>query len=364
MKISENRPTIKDVARVSGVSLATVSRVINNAEMVSPELRTQVEAAIEQLGYEHRRARPVVAVDGSPAELAMTGLMGGLSTDIELLPMLMPDIINPYFTQIAQGVQIESAENERLFPFLVNTTHDVRRQRWVKDSLLHLPITGLIVCGNDLRAEEWISFADRASYPIVFLNNRVDHPRATSILVNFEDAASRATMHLLSLNHTRIGYMTDNNNSEHSQARQKGIENVLARRGLRPIIEQMPGNLPHQDGVNQVIGRFMQLPPCERPTAIIIYNDYLALFALNAIRSYGLHVPQDISIVGFDNIPTASHANPPLTTIDVPKTRMGRMAYQMLIQLRKQEIMGGGFTLVDTVLMVRESSGPAPSEAG
>ena len=101
--------------------------------------------------------------------------------------------------------------------------------------------------------------------------------------------------------------------------------------------------------------------PADRPTGVIAYNDVVALGALHAIRVHGLRVPEDISVVGFDNIAMAAHSNPPLTTVSVPKQRLGTLAMQMMrLMLQGQALPGSGYTLVESPLIVRESTAPAP----
>ncbi len=143
--------------------------------------------------------------------------------------------------------------------------------------------------------------------------------------------------------------------------RRRGVEMALAEAGLELRSEWVLPSYPDVNGGFQVMSALLALPPTQRPTAVITYNDLMALGALHAIRSHHLRVPEDISVIGIDNIHMAAHANPPLTTLAPPKHRMGRMAMQLLRRMMAgEEPPESGYTLVECPLIVRESTGPAP----
>jgi DNA-binding LacI/PurR family transcriptional regulator len=173
----------------------------------------------------------------------------------------------------------------------------------------------------------------------------------------------RAAQHLLSLNHTRIAHLASPVTGEIAQSRQRGIELALQEVGLTLRPEWCPIVPPgtEVEGGYQAMRALLDLPTDNRPTAVIAFNDIIAVGALHAVRACGLRVPQDISIIGVDDISIAAHVYPPLTTIGQPKYRMGKLAVQTLRQMREGKMpIGNNCTLLESPLIVRESSGPAP----
>lgn len=144
-----------------------------------------------------------------------------------------------------------------------------------------------------------------------------------------------------------------------SKARRSGMESALGEAGLSLKEEWCPSSFPNVDGGFQAMSKLLALPTSDRPTAVIAFNDIMALGAMHAIRSHRLKVPEDISVVGFDDIAMAAHANPPLTTVSQPRYQMGQLAMRMLRQMIRGEThLGGSYTLVESPLIVRESTAP------
>jgi LacI family transcriptional regulator len=222
-----------------------------------------------------------------------------------------------------------------------------------------IPMMGIISLSIWLPPEAWIEHYDNAKAPIVVLNTEAEHPKIASFLVNFEAAAAQATQHLLDLGHTRIVYLSDYAHPV-AEGQLRGIRNALSRRGHN-YPEEYKVSIPMTpEGVSQGISRIMRLPSEKRPTAIFAFDDDVAIDTLNALRYYGLRVPEDISVLGFDNVPMAAHTYPPLTTVDVPKRRMGIQMVGLLEKLAQNDGAPLGSTIVDGQLVVRGSTGPAP----
>jgi LacI family transcriptional regulator len=181
------------------------------------------------------------------------------------------------------------------------------------------------------------------------------------IRLDFEKAVYHAARHLLNLGHTRIGYIAGPEATEMSIARRKGLEDALSEVGLAFQPERMASGFPNVAGGFQAMSALLSLPEAERPTAVQTYNDLMALGALKAIHAHNLRVPEDISVIGFDDIALAAHSNPPLTTVEQPKAYMGSLAMRMLRELMDRRLgPGGGFTLLESRLIVRDTTGPAP----
>jgi LacI family transcriptional regulator len=343
MDANKTRPSLMDVAQQAGVSPATVSRVLNGTAPVSDDVRTRVLNATARLHYEH-----------IPRSTKTT-----LSNAVALL---IPDILNPFFAEIVRGVQDESADE--FMPLLLDTAEDTQREQQYFHLLTTLPICGVIVCGSRIAAEDLVTAVSGQKTPIVVINRSIRHPNVASLVVDFQSATYRAIGHLLNLNHTRIAYLAGPGTSEPSVARRRGVETALAEANLHLRPELCPTSFPSVDGGFQAMSAVLALPAAERPTAVIAYNDMMALGALHAIRAYHFRVPEDISVIGIDDIAMAAHTNPPLTTIAQPKYRMGRMALKTLRRMiQGQPPPEEGYTLMESPLIVRESTAPASSSA-
>lgn len=339
MSIRKTRPNLLDVARQAGVSPATVSRVLNNTAPVSPGVKERVRDALKSLSYQPSAPRPTPAAT---------------------IAVVLPDILNPFFTEVCRGIQDEATVDGSTC-LVVDTLEDPQREEQALCLLAGRPVSGIIVCASRLPTDQLIALFERAKTPMVVINRHIDHPDIPCVLVDYSASTWRATRHLLALNHRRIGYFPGPSASEPSRARQQGIELGLEEANLSLRPEWCPHSLPNVTGGFQAMSALLALAPQDRPTAVIAYNDMMALGALQAVRAHKLCVPDDVSIVGFDDITMAAHAYPPLTTISQPKYKMGRVAMRILRELLQgQKTLGDGYTLLETSLIVRESTGPAP----
>jgi DNA-binding LacI/PurR family transcriptional regulator len=276
----------------------------------------------------------------------------------------MPDILNPYFTEIARGVQ-EEASADRLLPLLLDTSEDPQREIEMLQMLASQSVCGIIVLGTRVTSQDLENLHSQIGTPMVVINRRINMPNVACIMVDLETGTYRAARHLLAMHHTRIGFLPGPATSETSQARRRGITAALTEVGLELRPEWTPTSYPDVNGGFQAMSALLALPAEQRPTALITHNDLMALGALHAIRSRHLHVPEDISVIGIDNIHMAAHANPPLTTLAPPKHRMGRLAMQLLRRMIEgKPPPEPGYTLVECPLIVRESTGPAPGSNG
>lgn len=343
MNVRTNRPSLSDVARHASVSPSTVSRVLNNSAPVRDSVRARVFASLTTLGYEPPAAR----LNASALQSAVV--------------LLIPDILNPFFADIARGVQDEAATGGSM-TVLLDTTEDPQREEELLRAIARQPIGGVVACGPRLPTEQLIAVQSLHRVPMVVLNRGIRHPEIPCVIVDSENATYRATRHLLDLNHARIAFIAGPSTSEASQARRRGIEAALTEAGLALPPEWSVSSLPNVNGGFLAMSSLLALPPGDRPTAVIVYNDIMALGALHAARAQRQRVPEDISVIGFDDIAMAAHANPPLTTIAQPKYRMGRLAMQLLRRMiQGQPSSGEGYTLMESPLIVRESTGPAPA---
>ena len=341
MDAKKPRPNLLNVAQRAGVSPATVSRVINNTAPVRESVRARVLSTIAELGYEPTFSHP------------------NTRTLENAIALVIPDILNPYFAEMVRGVQ-DDASTHGFFPVLLDCNEDPKREEQLLRMFSTQPMCGIIVLGSRLAPDDLLAVLKQSHTPTVVINCSVRHPRIACIRVDLESATIHATRHLIDLNHKRIAYLAGPFQSEQSLARRRGVERALAEAGLQLSPELCSAGFPNVDGGFQAMSALLALAPAGRPTAVITYNDLMALGALHAIRVHHLRVPEDISIIGIDDIAMAAHANPPLTTIAQPKYRMGRLAMQTMYRmLQGHPPPEESFTLLESPLIVRESTAPA-----
>ena len=276
------------------------------------------------------------------------------------IALLIPDILNPYFTEIVRGVQDEAGADKYL-PLVLDTAEDPQREVQFLRLLSSQPVSGAIILGSRIPAQEFSALHAHFNMPMVVINRSLHLPNVSCILFELETAAYRAMHHLLDLNHTRVAFMAGPSESDTSHHRKAGILRAMNEAGLDLKPEWCPAAFPNIDGGFQAMSGLLDLAEKDRPTAIIAYNDLMAIGALHAIRLRGFRVPEDISVIGSDNISMAEHSNPPLTTIAPAKHRMGRLAMQTLRRMIEgQNLSGEGYMLVESPLVVRESTAPCP----
>ncbi len=339
MDQSQSAVKISDVANLAGVSVATVSRVIHNTGTVSEATRKRVEEAVHKLGYQTRRTPKA---------------SGPKSAQEKIVLLITGDIVNPFFSEVIRGTQEEIDTRQYSLSIMQNSGDRMK----IIQAAGQMPLIGIILTGS-YPFPELLDLRDKCKIPMVVINYRINQPGISCITVDFRDAYSRATRHLINLGHRRIGYVDDNGRSEIKQARLQGIKNTLAEAGI-PFQTELYTAIAadtHVNGGFQAASNLLLLPPNQRPTAILAFNDLFALGVMHSVRAHGLRVPEDISVIGCDDIPMAAYAYPPLTTIDQPKFRIGQLAVSTLIQMRQDspEQMGS-FTLMETPLIIREST--------
>lgn len=338
------RVSLLEVAQHAGVSPATVSRVFNNSAPVSETIRTKVIASAEALGYE------------IPSSRSQNG------NTTRTVAVVVADLLNPFFPELIRGVDIEARQDNTSI-LLYDTAEDTQPEAHLMNMVSTRALDGLIIAGSRIALDDLVNYCRRYAIPLVMINRSMNcYGDVACIRVDFEKAVYHAARHLLSLGHSRIGYLAGPEATEMSLARRKGLEDALSEDNLPLQPELMSSGFPNVAGGFQAMSSLLSLPEEQRPTAVQTYNDLMALGALKAIYAHRLRVPGDISVVGFDDIALAAHANPPLTTVEQPKTYMGSLAMRMLREMMDRRIgLGGGFTLLESRLVVRETTGPARS---
>jgi LacI family transcriptional regulator len=332
--------TIKDVARLADVSTATVSHVINDTRYVSDELRARVLAAMETLDY-----RPNVLAQG---------LRGG---ETHTIGLVVPDNANPFFAEVSRAVEdVGFARGYSVI--LCNTGDNLERERAYIDVLVAKQVDGIIfIAAGD--HHEHLDELTRRNVPLVLADRDVDQTDADVVLVNNERGGYEATKHLLDLGHRRIGCIAGPSEATPSADRVEGYVRALREADV-PVEDSAieTGDFRYQGGeaaAERLLGG------SERPTAIFACNDLMAIGALRAIRGAGLSVPDDISVVGYDDIPLASAMSPALTTVAQPVDQLGALSTELLLSRIEDGSVGTAQRItLETALVVRGSSGPPP----
>src|SRR6266567_8454423 len=334
------RPTIRQIADLAGVSIATVSRVLNGRGDVSDETRDLVSRVIRENGYTaNRNARGLSA--------GRTGLVG----------ILVPLVYPAYFSAILAGAA--EALSERGLQIVLSPTggeHD--REVSVLDRLHGLTDGALIILPEESSDELERLLDDGYRFvvvdPLMPLAERIPSVSAANT-----SGADQAMQHLLELGHQRIAQIMGPSGWLATEDRRRGYRAALAAAGILPDpvleVESTPEILPGREAA----GHLLDLP--EPPTAIFAFNDDIAIGAVQAARARGLRVPEDLSIVGFDDVEHATIVVPTLTTVRQPLAEMGRTAVSLLIRLLERQRFETLHVELATRLVVRDSTAPPRS---
>jgi DNA-binding LacI/PurR family transcriptional regulator len=301
-------------------------------------------ASAETLGYE---INPPRASNGSSSRT---------------VAVIVADLLNPFFPELVRGIDLE-ARQDGTGLLLYDTAEDTQPEEHMLRMVSSHDLDGVIIAGSRFATDDLVAHCKRFAIPLVVINRGMACHEVACIRVDFERAVYHAARHLLRLGHRRVGYLAGPEATEMSIARRKGLEDALNEEGMTFNSDWLSSGFPNVAGGFQAMSALLSQPAETRPTAVQCYNDLMALGALKAIRAHRLRVPEDISVVGFDDISLAAHADPPLTTVEQPKAYMGSLAMRMLRELMDRRLgLGGGFTLLESRLIVRESTGPAPEE--
>jgi LacI family transcriptional regulator, galactose operon repressor len=331
------QPTIYDVAKLAGVSTATVSRSLNGTGQTAPSTRLAIEAAVRQLGYQPNRiARSLV------------------TKSTQTIALLLPDITNPFYASLVSGIE-ERTLALGYTMLLCTTEGDSAREELYLNLLRSKQVDGALVDGLVLSADRVARFVAEG-FPIVCLDRNVASNAVPLVQVDNHLGARLATEHLLELGHTRIAHVAGAPELRISGERVEGYQEALSRAGIEadPALLAVGGFT--EDGGYEAARALLSGAP--RPTAIFAANDLSAVGALEAIAESGLKVPDDVSVVGFDDLRLAAYTTPPLTTIHQPARQIGERATSLLLDLTMGKKVRRLRTLLEPGLVVRRSTAP------
>ncbi len=319
--------TIYDVAKKAGVSIATVSRVLNKSSAVSDRTRRQVEEAIEELNY-----APNFIASALTKKSTLT------------LGLLIPDITNPFFSELARGV--EDASNDFGFNIIIcNTDYSLEKEATYISLLKQKSVDGFIISTayyNDKNIIELL----KDNVPLVLLGRDID-------------CSEEYPKHLIDLGHEKIACLLGPAKIKVNLEREKGYLKAMKEAKLKVYKEILThGDFKLEFGYKEALRIFKG---SIRPTAFVTGNDLTALGVMRALKTIGLSVPRDVSVVGYDNIILAEMSDPPLTTVNQQMQKMGYLATELLIKRIKGERNAGKKVVLDINLVVRKSTSKVPS---
>ncbi|MBX5474348.1 MAG: LacI family DNA-binding transcriptional regulator [Thermoleophilia bacterium] len=333
------RPTIYDVAREAGVSTATVSRMLNDTGQIAPATREAIEQAIERLGY-----------------LPNTIARSLVTKSTQTIAFLLPDITNPFYASLVSGIQQVALESGHTM-LLCTTEGDPERELEYLNLLRAKQVDGALMDGLVVPPERIAQFvAD--GFPIVCLDRDVRSRSVPLVQVDNKLGARLAMEHLLGLGHRRIAHIEGAPELRISAQRLGGYREALAAAGIREDPRLVATGRFSEDGgyeaTRELLGRDVSF------TAVFAANDLSAIGAINALTQSGLRVPEDVSVIGFDDLRLSAHTIPPLTTIHQPAVEIARRATEILIDLINGRRVRKLRYLLEPTLVVRSSTAPAP----
>lgn len=325
--------TMKDIARLAQVSTSTVSHVINGSRFVSDEIREKVMRIVAELNY-------------TPSAVARSLKVRETKT----IGLLVTATNNPFFAEVMAGVE-QYCQQHQYNLIIATTGGDAKRLQQNLQTLMHKQVDGLLLMCGDSRFQADIELA--ISLPLVVMDWWFTELNADKILENSALGGYLATKALIDAGHRKIGIITGNLKKSVAQNRLQGYKNALseAKIALNPhwIVES------HFDFEGGVLGIQSLLTQSSRPTAVFCCSDTIAVGAYQAIQQQGLRIPQDLSIMGYDDIELARYLSPPLSTICQPKAELGKLAVEALLQRIKNPNENYRTLVLEPTCVLRES---------
>jgi LacI family transcriptional regulator len=328
-------PTIYEVARHAGVSIATVSRVQRGSASVSPATRERVRNAVAALGYR-------------PSQLGRSLARGRH----DAIGIVFPDLSGPYFSAVILGYEEASAADGQ--SVLVLATHG----RAASTSLVHDladRVDGLVLLGRTVSDAE-VAELESIGVPLVLLA-RPSTGTADSVRAENRNAARQLTAHVIGHGHERIAFVGDPHASPDAAERWAGFADAHRAAGRHPWRPAIPSGFRESDGRAAALAALAEEP---RPTALVCANDEIAMGALDASRGLGLGVPGQLAVTGWDDVPAARHLYPPLTTVRQPMLDLGRRAAELLRDRITTHRTEPRHEVLPTEIVIRESCGCPP----
>jgi len=328
------RATVKDVSLAAGVSTATVSRVLAGFDEVSDETRQRVLEAAKALNYQpNRNARNL------------------RKNTISKIGIIISDIQNPFFGSVVRGIEKITIKDDYTL-ILGNSDEDPEREKKLIAMLLEEGVAGIILVPTNTNLDNYRAVIGSHT-PFVVIDRQLPLPDLDMVLVNGAAGSETAIDHLFSLGHRKIGFVGGMKHLPVMQAREQGYLAALQKHRLPFVEDYLRYGNNRQDGGHAAVCELLSLP--QPPTAILIANNLMTLGGLQAIHESGLDIPDQISLVGFDDMDWASSLRPPLTVVAQPAYEMGETAAGILLERIHNPDRTSQTVILDTRLVVRSS---------
>ena len=338
-KKQETAATMKDVALKAKVSTATVSRALMNPDKVSQATRNRVEKAAREVGYLPQPMGRNVKRNESRTIL-----------------VIVPDICDPFFSEIIRGIEVTAA-NHGYLVLIGDCAHQNQQEKTFIDLIITKQIDGMLLLGSRLPFDASIE-EQRNLPPMVMANEFAPELELPTVHIDSLTAAFDAVNYLYEQGHKRIGCIAGPEEMPLCHYRLQGYVQALRRCGIMVDPQYIArGDFTFEAG-SKAMQQLLDLP--QPPTAVFCHSDVMALVALSQAKRQGLKVPEDLSIIGFDNIDLTQFCDPPLTTIAQPRYEIGREAMLLLLDQMQGQHVGSGSRLMDCELIIRGSTRALP----
>jgi LacI family transcriptional regulator len=327
---------LEDVAKHAGVSIATVSRVLNKAGPVKNTTRARVLKAVRELKYH--------------PNLHASTLAGGKS---RTLGMIVSNLENPFFLDIFRALESD-AHRQGYEVVVANTDYIPRRLVSSVHLMIGRRVAGLAVIVSEMEPSLLQELVE-SNLPIVFYDVGTPTGNISNIKVNYQKGIQKTVEYLYTLGHRRMAFVGHHTGLEPLLDRKVSFVETMKRYAGQvefTAVADRDGPAGGRQATRTLLGLDF------KPTAIICVNDYMALGVLTALREHGLEVPRQVSVTGYDNISLSQYAFPPLTTVNIPRERIGHLSFEALVPQRDEDQVQGREILIDPELVIRESTGP------
>ncbi len=307
--------TIKDIAKITGVSHSTVSRALGGNSLISEETSARIRKVARELGYQPSAA-------ARSLKTKRTRVIG----------VILNSIDDPFFSEILFGIE-DAAQQAGYSLFIAASQYDSLREQNIVQAMMEQRTDGVIICSSSFSADKGRQLLAN-KFPIVVVNYKANENFNYSIYHDDVDGSQQITSYLVQLGHKKIAYFGNSKSGRTSQDRLIGFQKEMKNAGLgipSEYIFEVEGSEPAMGKIGLEYFQKLSHPP----TAIMCFNDMLAVGLLRACKIAGIKVPEDLSITGFDNITFSAYTNPSLTTLDQPKYSIGNEAAQLLLDLLK-----------------------------
>ncbi|MCL4515445.1 MAG: LacI family transcriptional regulator [Firmicutes bacterium] len=337
-----SRPTLADVARLAGVAISTASVVLNNKGRVSPATRAQVQAAAQALGYQPNAVARRLA-----------------SRRTNIVAVVVPSLANPFFATIVHELQGRLLD-AGLDIIMYDTEDDVQLEAKHTESLLRNRVDGVVFIGQHTGMEhpndQILRELPEQGVKLVLVERELSESPIPQIYADKEEGARSAVRHLVSLGHRRIAMVGGFLSMGGSFLRRRGYETALQEAKI-PVDSDLivDGGFTPLGGYQVTRELLLRRPGI---TALFVANDLMSIGVLKALQESGKRVPEDVSVIGFDNIPESRFLNPSLSTVDVPTRRLGQAAAEVLLSSLEDKTTNSRTIVFPVELIIRDSTGP------